>query len=164
MLRRIPIRQGHDSLLHVLLLLLLSALLAHRPCVPRISATALAKLPSNVTACFQWIFKSLANPSSCIQLIWKQGKTRIGSCCVSSRLHGTCNSNSQIHFFLHSQCSSSFCINGNQEPSYMYLMCTLTHASNLVTARLQLETLSRESLSTCINLVKSQAHVLNSSH
>lgn len=45
----------------------------------------------------------------------------------------------------------------------MYLTCTLTHASNLMTARLQLETLSRESLSTCINLVKSQAHVLNSS-
>lgn len=54
MLRRIPIRQGHDSLLHVLLLLVLSAilLLAHRPCVLQISATALAKLLSNVTACF----------------------------------------------------------------------------------------------------------------
>lgn len=46
----------------------------------------------------------------------------------------------------------------------MYLMCTRTHASNLMTARLQLETLSRESLSTCINLVKSQACVLNSLH
>lgn len=46
----------------------------------------------------------------------------------------------------------------------MYLTCTLTHASNLMTARLHLETLSRESLSTHINLVKSQAHVLNSGH
>lgn len=54
MLRRIPIRQGHDSLLHILLLLALSAilLLAHRPRVLQISATALAKLLSSVTACF----------------------------------------------------------------------------------------------------------------
>lgn len=68
MLRRIPIRQGHDSSFHVLLLLVLSALLllAHTPCVLQISATALAKLLSTVTACFYWIFKSLANPTSCI--------------------------------------------------------------------------------------------------
>lgn len=55
----------------------------------------------------------------------------------------------------------------------MYLMCTLTHASNLIavllrkvslTGRLQLGTFARESLSARINLFESQAYILNSSH